>query len=70
MWWAGSGEGTRNAGEGGNGVAASSGRNAVIAGVLGDGERGGRDGRCVHSDRRSWKRGTSVGSRQFDCLGT
>lgn len=56
MWLAGSGEGTRNAGDGGNGVAASNGRKAVIARV--SKETGGTTamgGRCA-SIRRSWKR--------------
>ncbi len=42
-WPAGSGEGTRNAGDGGKDAAVSSGRNAVIARTVGDGE-GDREG--------------------------
>ena len=42
-WPAGSGVGTRNAGDGGKGAAASSGRNAVIAQRMSDGE-GDREG--------------------------
>lgn len=54
----GSGQGARNDGDGGNGAAASSGRNTVIAGRRLDGEQDGRKG------EQSVQRGAGEGWRR------
>lgn len=68
MWLPGSGEGMRNAGDGGNGADASRGRNAVIA------ELGGMTGRTrwASGARRQEvvEGGKGVGSRQLDFWST